>query len=304
MHQFGAAPLRWTSEGSPNEKDWVEVDFGVSRPITRVKAYLLDDGRNQPVTVPAAIQFEYSPGAKGDWIPLRAGTPDPPAIRGGQAISVTAPQVKAQRLRVTFTHQKGKRSGITELEAWGPLEGRYTPAPAPAGNIAFNPAPRDGGFPRASASFHDRYGGVPTSAHDGIIVYRATPTNRWTCYGSPNQHTDWFALDFGEKKTFSRAILHIYHDRGGVQAPKGYTLQHWTGEDWEDIPGQEKSPGTPKGSAANTVTFPPVESSKLRIVFTHLGKGNADRARDLGQIVSPRPRRHKNPRHCLPLTRP
>ena len=70
MHQFGAAPLRWTSEGSPNEKDWVEVDFGVSRPITRVKAYLLDDGRNQPVTVPAAIQFEYSPGAKGDWIPL------------------------------------------------------------------------------------------------------------------------------------------------------------------------------------------------------------------------------------------
>jgi hypothetical protein len=150
----------------------------------------------------------------------------------------------------------------------------YSPAPPPVGNIAFNPKPKEGSFPKASASFHDRYGGIPASAHDGKIVCRATPTNRWTCYGSPNQDTDWFALDFGEKKKFARVILHIYDDRGGVQAPRHYRLERWKDDQWQEIPNQKKSPQKPVGSAANTVLFPPVESSKLRVVFSHLGKGH------------------------------
>ena len=267
-------PLRWTCEESPNDKDWVEVDFGTLRPITTLKAYLLDDGNDQPVTIPTAIQFEYSVNGDGPWQPVPSAPGASRTISGGKPFIVQHPGFKAQRIRVTLTNRADQRSGLTELEAWGPLEGSYLPAPAPAGNIAFNPDPKGGGFPKASASFHDRYGGVPSSAHDGIIIYRATPTNRWTCYGSPDQNTDWFALDFGEKKTFSRAILHLYDDRGGVQAPKRYTLQHWTGQEWMEIPGQQKTPTKPKGSAANTVIFPPVESEKLRVVFTHIGKGH------------------------------
>ena len=59
----------------------------------------------------------------------------------------------------------------------------YNPAPPPAGNLALN-VKRDG-FPKATASFSDRYGGTPEKAIDGKIIFLATPLNRWTSYGSP-----------------------------------------------------------------------------------------------------------------------
>ncbi|MFP6897908.1 MAG: discoidin domain-containing protein [Roseibacillus sp.] len=270
-------PLRWTSAGSPNDTDWIEVDLGMPRAITQVKLYLLDDGEGQPVAAPEGILLEYSDGDDA-WKPVSiAGqAPRRPKPAGRRPYTIRFPEVKAQKLRASFIHAAGRRSGITEFEVWGPVTkgNPYAPAPPPAGNIAYNSDPKGGGFPKASASFHDRYGGIPASAHDGRIVYRATPTNRWTSYGSPNKDSDWFALDFGEKKNVARVVLHIYDDRGGVQAPKSYRVEQWTGEAWLGIPNQIKIPTKPAGSAVNTVTFPPVETSKLRVVFTHIGKGN------------------------------
>lgn len=269
-------PLRWTSAESATDSDWVTVDLGTPRLLTHVKLYLLDDGEGQPIAAPAEVLLEYSNG-DGPWKPVpQVEGRERPRERpvGRRPYIIRFPKLNAQKLRAVFKHAQGKRSGITEFEAWGPVSKPYTPAPPPAGNIAFNPKPKAGGFPKASASFHDRYGGIPASAHDGKIVYRATPTNRWTCYGSPNQDTDWFALDFGEKKKLARVILHIYDDRGGVQAPKQYSLERWTGDQWNEIPDQKKAPEKPVGSAANTITFPAVESSKLRVVFTHIGKGH------------------------------
>tara|TARA_B100000809_G_scaffold208176_1_gene210770 strand:+ start:209 stop:2809 length:2601 start_codon:yes stop_codon:yes gene_type:complete len=264
-------PLRWTSAGSPNESDWVAVDLGMSRPVTQVKLFLLDDGEGQPVAAPHEIVLEYSKGdASWKSVPNQKASPEKPV--GRRPFAVGFPEIQAQKLRAVFKHAEGKRSGLTEFEVWGPVAKPYVPAPPPAGNIAFSPNPKKG-FPKASASFHDRYGGIPASAHDGKIVYRASPVNRWTCYGSPNQDTDWFALDFGEKKKFARVLLHIYDDHGGVQAPKFYTLQSWTGDKWQEIPQQSKVPEKPAGSALNTVTFPPIETSKIRVVFTHIGKG-------------------------------
>jgi hypothetical protein len=66
-------------------------------------------------------------------------------------------------------------------------------------------------------------------------------------------------------------VLHIYDDRGGVQAPKDYHLEEWTGSEWRTIPDQVKSPAVPTGNMANTVTFPQVGLTKLRVVFTHNG---------------------------------
>ena len=269
-------PLRWTSADSPNDSDWVTVDLGIPRLLTHVKLFLLDDGEGQPIASPAEIVLEYTNGDT-PWkaVPLVGQAERQTAAPAGhRPYLIRFPKLKAQKLRAIFKHAKSKRSGLTEFEAWGPVTNPYSPAPPPAGNIAFNPKPKEGGFPKASASFHDRYGGIPPSAHDGKIVYRATPTNRWTCYGSPNQDTDWFALDFGEKKTFARVILHIYDDRGGVQAPKQYRLERWKDDQWQEIPNQTKTPENPVGSAANTVLFPPVKSAKLRVVFTHLGKGH------------------------------
>ena len=57
-----------------------------------------------------------------------------------------------------LTNARGRKSGMTELEAWGPGTRPYVPARPPAGNLAFNPNPKEG-YPKASASFSDRFGG-------------------------------------------------------------------------------------------------------------------------------------------------
>ncbi len=123
----------------------------------------------------------------------------------------------------------------------------------------------------ATASFHDRYGGVPGSAIDGKIIYRPTPVNRWTSYGSPNE-TDWLEIDFGEPRAFGRVEMYIYDDRGGVQPPASYTVQYLAGDQWSDVANVNRSPEKPRGSARNTVTFDEVTSNKVRVVFAHAGK--------------------------------
>ena len=267
-------PLRWTNEGSKNKKDWIEVNFGEPRPINKVKIYLLDDGKTQPVTTAKSLSLHYTVKDDNEWIPIKTNYPNPGSIEGRKPTTVSFSIINATKIRLSLVNQQGKSVGLTEFETWGPIEGKYSPAKPPSGNIAINIDPEKNKFPKATSSFHDIYGGVPSSANDGKIIYRATPTNRWTSYGSPNSIRDWLEIDFGEEKEFSRAVLHIYDDRGGVQAPKSYTLNYWDKETWKEIPNQKKTPLKPKGSAANSVVFNKIKSNKLRIIFEHIGKGN------------------------------
>ena len=81
--------------------------------------------------------------------------------------------------------------------------------------------------------------------------------------------------EFGNKVKAGRAVLHIYDDRGGVQAPAAYTVEGWNGNAWQEMAQQVKSPADPTGSMANQVTFTPAEVSKLRVVFTHNGNARS-----------------------------
>ena len=105
-------------------------------------------------------------------------------------------------------------------------------------------------------------------------MFLSNPVNRWTSYGSPNE-TDWLEVDFGKFKTFSRVELHIYDDRGGVQAPISYKVQFQSGDQWVDVKDVKKSPEKPKGSAKNSATFEKVTSPKIRVVFTNSGKARS-----------------------------
>ena len=261
-------PNRWTTEGSPNATDSLEVDLGVRRPLDRVKLYFLDDG--EKVVAPESYAVEYWNGQAWADVPKQTRTPAQPT--GHRANVVSFPTLDAQKLRVVFTHGKGGRTGLTELEAWGELAGAFQVAPPPGGNLALNQ--RGEGFPKASASFHDVFGGVPRLANDGRTVYRPNPVNRWTSYGSPNA-TDWLEVDFGEPKEIGRIELCLYDDHGGVQPPASYTVQSWTGSEWQEMRDQTKSPAKPVGSAVNTVSFPKLTTTKFRVVFTHQGNSRS-----------------------------
>ena len=255
-------PNRWTTEGSPNATDWIEVDLGVKRALDSVKLHFLDDG--EKVAAPASFTLERWTGTTWEGVPSQTRTPAQPT--GHRANVVSFPTLGVQKLRLVFTHGKSGRTGLTELEAWGELAGVFQIAPPPAGNLALNL--RGEGFPKASASFHDRFGGLPRLVNDGKTVFRSNPINRWTSYGSTNA-TDWLEIDFGEPKAIGRIELCLYDDRGGVQPPVSYTVQVWTGSEWRDAPDQVKTPARPAGSAVNTVTFPKTITSKFRAVFTH-----------------------------------
>ncbi len=261
-------PNRWTAAGSQQEQDWVEIDLGMPRKIHTVKLYFLDDGNE--IVPPQAYEVEYWQDGKWQTLPKQERALQAPTGRRPNVIKI--PETAVSKLRVVLSHVPHKFSGMTEIELWGDATLPVEPAAPPTGNLAFN-AKRDG-FPKATASFSDRYGGTPEKAIDGKIVYPPTPMNRWTSYGSP-QASDWFEVDFGAPQQVSRAELHIYDDRGGVQPPAAYTIEYLDGETWKEVANAKRSPEKPAGSTVNTVRFESIKTTKLRVIFTHQGQARS-----------------------------
>jgi hypothetical protein len=256
-------PNRWTADGSPNDSDWLAIDFGTKRKIHTAKLYLLDDG--EKIVAPRAIDLECWSSDAWRMVPSQARTPDKPT--GHRANVIHFPEIETTKLRATLRHAAGAKSGLTEFEAWGNATLPIAPAPPPIDNLAYNPGNLD--FPNASASFTSRFDKAE-EANDGRIVFAPEPRNRWTSYESPHGR-DWLEIDFGQQKSFSRIELAIFDDRGGVQAPRDYNVQYAVGSQWKDAAKQTKSPEKPTGGAINTVRFEPITAAKVRVLFLHNG---------------------------------
>jgi hypothetical protein len=264
---MSSPPNRWTCEGSPNASDWCALDLGTPRRIHTVKLYLLDDGST--IVPPARIDLEYWDGKGWAAVPRQTRLPAEPTGRRANVIRFAERPV--QKVRAVFTHHPGGRTGLTEFEAWGDARLPVEPAPLPAGNLAFNPG--DQPFPKVSASFTSRFDRVEM-ANDGKVSFQPSPHNRWTCYESPNA-SDWLAIDFGKMQKVGRIELALYDDGGGVQAPASYTVQFWDGQSWQDARDQKRTPEAPAGGQFNEVRFRPVQTQRIRVVFTHRGKARS-----------------------------
>jgi hypothetical protein len=264
-------PNRWTAEGSPNDRDWVAVDFGIPRPIHTIKAYFLDDvdsadpeaSPSAKIAAPATFECEYFAGGKWMAVPKQTRRPEKPV--GHRANVVHFPELPMEKLRVSFEHTSGRRTGLTELEAWGNASWPVEPAPMPTGNLAYNAGDRP--FPKASASYTSRFDKA-AELNDGQLNFNPEPRNRWTAYESPNA-SDWIEIDFGASKKVARVELAIYDDRGGVQAPTSYTIEYWDGANWKEPTGASKLPEQPTGGQFNVAKFDPVETEKVRVKFVH-----------------------------------
>lgn len=258
-------PNRWTCEGSSSASDWIEVDFGMEREIDTVKFFVLDDSDISESRIRAPERIQVERWVNGAWTMLeheRSGD----RIAGHRPFILKFEPQRIGRLRVTLKHATGFVSGLTEIEAWGDAELPLAPLPNPPGNLAFNAGAAE--YPKATASYHDRFGGVPASAIDGKTNFLASPTNRWTSYESPNER-DWLEIDFGKETLFNRVELAIYDDRGGVQTPLKYELEIWRDGKWYSIDDVKRNPESPVGSQWNTASFPKQSTSKMRIQFTN-----------------------------------
>ena len=109
-------PNRWTCEGSPNAKDWVEIDFGISRPIGYIALYFLDDGKT--IIPPKSYDLEFWDGSKWAAIPGQVRQPSRPVGRRVNRIFIgKGNPIRTTKIRAIFTHAPGGKTGLTEIEA-------------------------------------------------------------------------------------------------------------------------------------------------------------------------------------------
>ena len=124
------------------------------------------------------------------------------------------------------------------------------------------------GTPTAFASYGSNAGDGDRidNVNDGQNYYLDMPNTRWTTYGNTDQEHH-VGVDFGLPTPVSDVRMFLYDDGGGVRAPESYGLQYWTGSAWADVPGVTKTPEQPAGDAMNRMTFPEIETTRIRVVF-------------------------------------
>jgi hypothetical protein len=125
IYSYGADTTRWSSYGSGNATDYLDIDFGSIVSFNQVKLYLFNDGGG--VKPPASYNVQYLDGST--WVDAinQAKTPTIPAATintGGPTSANTLNTVDfgtvtTQKLRVVFTNAgSGAYSGVVELEVF------------------------------------------------------------------------------------------------------------------------------------------------------------------------------------------
>jgi len=106
---------RWTAYDSPNEEDWVEVEFGAKETVRRLDLYLWADGRG--VEAPASYTVEYWTGSRWASASVRERRPSTPDAMALNTVQIE--RVETKKVRVVFEHAQPKYSGLAELMVWG-----------------------------------------------------------------------------------------------------------------------------------------------------------------------------------------
>jgi hypothetical protein len=105
---------RWTSYESPNERDWLELNFGEAREFRRIELAIYDDRGG--VQAPRGFELEYWDGANWQAIPDVEKTPQQPV--GGELNTARFEPITASKLRIWFQHASPAKSGVTEVLIW------------------------------------------------------------------------------------------------------------------------------------------------------------------------------------------
>jgi len=149
--------------------------------------------------------------------------------------------------------------------------------PAP---IAAKPEPADlavnvgvPGFPIATASSSltpESIAEAASEAIDGRLWFSPEIPNGWSPSPAASATPSWYAVDFGQPRLISTVELYVLDNATGAhpsQAPTHYTLEAKLNGKWQEIPTQHRTPTQPLAGGLNQITFPPITTSALRILF-------------------------------------
>jgi hypothetical protein len=114
-----------------------------------------------------------------------------------------------------------------------------------------------------------------TSRHDSVdnpTRRPFEPTKRWTAWSS-GRREDWFGLDFGAPRSLRGVKLWFYDDTdtGACRPPAEYRVDSWSEGQWKPLQVIRRQPPRPF-AGENLAEFEPVETERLRVVFSHAGE--------------------------------
>jgi F5/8 type C domain/Trehalase len=121
-------------------------------------------------------------------------------------------------------------------------------------------------FPKPTASVN----ADPASLHqaiDGRVWFFPESSNGWSTAGSADP-SSWYAVDFGRPLRLSSAELSFFADDAGFAPPKAYRVQVWRDGAWADVALQTSRAPQPIAGGVNRLSWRPLISSRLRVVFT------------------------------------
>lgn len=125
------------------------------------------------------------------------------------------------------------------------------------------------GYPITTNSASYTYSGDNVAQlTDGIVSYTESPRNRWSAYRSPSS-SDWVQLAFGTSRLVSSTEIDLFADTSAIRAPQSMSVQYLQGSAWVPVSSATYSPAIPTGNAANRVSFAPIATTALRVVFVH-----------------------------------
>ena len=121
IHYAPAALQHWTSFGSPQASDWLEVEFAEPAKFSKIELAIYDEGNAVGVKAPAECYAEIWNGES--WVRVADQTNNPERPVGNRWNAIDFPAVTAKRVRVVFVHAQSPlpntvHSGISELAIW------------------------------------------------------------------------------------------------------------------------------------------------------------------------------------------
>lgn len=105
---------RWTSYGSANASDWLQIDFGKEIECRRVEIALYDDRGG----VQAPLSYEIQTWSAGQWTAVSGVEQSPEKPAGSQWNTARFAPTTSNKLRIVFQNNGNARSGATEVTVW------------------------------------------------------------------------------------------------------------------------------------------------------------------------------------------
>jgi hypothetical protein len=131
-------------------------------------------------------------------------------------------------------------------------------------DLAVNP-----GFPYgplSSASSADP-AAPAEQAIDGRLWFFPEISNGWSPSPADTTATSWYQVDLRTPQTVGSVELYFFADGEHYKPPSSFQLQYLSNDGWKEVLMQTRAPQTRIVNGENRISFPPLRTQQLRIVF-------------------------------------